>query len=211
MNAMKPTKARTQGGKRRAKKARSKFDIAETPKREKSGRAYRAPDQTDARADQLKARCRQRGIPTTTENRRAMSAPWNGMPEGKAIDGVIGEQAQQRLWNASQHMVKTWITYYRAHTIPSPYAKCMSILAPTDAMEADASTPPRDDRTDEERQRASVTAKMQVEGWLGRISAFAASECKQVVLGGREVKDEAGLLAALRVVADGLDGKFQRR
>ena len=212
MNDMtKPTKARTQGGKRRAKKARNKFDIAETPKREKSGRAYRAPDQTDARAGQLKARCRQRGISTGADNRRKMSAPWNGMAEGAAIESVKGEQAQQRLWNASQHMVRTWTVYYRAHAMPPPYAKCMSILAPTDAMEADASTPPRDDRTDEEKQRASVTAKMQVEGWLGRISAFAASECKQVVLGGRDVKDEAGLLAALQVVADGLDGKFSRR
>lgn len=205
---MKITKAKSKGARKAAKKARGQFDLAETPKREKSGRSYRAPDQTDARADQLKARCRQRGLTANAENRRKMSAPWNGLPEGAAIENASGEEARQRLWSASQHILKTWLAYYRAHGMPSPYAKCMSILAPTDAMEADASTPPRDDRTDEEKQRASVSAKMQIEGWLGRISAFAAGECKQVVLGGRDVKDEAGLLAALRVVADGLDGKF---
>lgn len=211
MNDMtKPTKARTQGEKRRAKKAKNvtPFDLAETPRKQPNGRARRTEAQGDPRTDQLDARCRQHGEKPTSETRRKMLAPWNGFPEGAAIETATGEAAKQRLWNASQHMVKTWTVYYRAHTMPSPYARCMSILQPTDEMQADAASPALDERDDAEKQRDSVTAKMRVEGWLGRISAFSARECKQVVLNGRDIKDAAGLLAALRVVADGLDGRF---
>lgn len=201
------TKAKSKGARKAAKKARGQFDLAETPRKQSDGKTRRSRADKDARTDQLDARCRQRGEAPSADARRKMLAPWNGFPEGAAIESARNEAAKQRLWSASQHILKTWLAYYRAHGMPSPYAKCMSILVPPDRNEADASTPPRDDRTDAEKQRASVSAKMQVEGWLGRISAFAASECKQVVLGGRDVKDEAGLLAALGVVADGLDGR----
>lgn len=213
MNAMmdKPTKAISKAG-RRARKRESRavdpMGLAEVPRKQRNGRTHRTPEDRDHATDALAARCRQMGKPPTPENLRDMRAPWWGCHAGIAI-GKADLTHDQRLilWDASQHMLKVWQGYYRAIGHVGRYPKCMSILAPANAMQADASSPPLDDRTEPEKYRAAVSAMMRVEGFLGRISATAAAECKRAVLDDQPVQDAPGLLAGLRVVADGMAGR----
>jgi len=222
MNAMieKPTKAVSKA-KRRARKRESRhaadpMALAPVPRREKDGRKHRTAEDRDAATEALQARCRQAGKVPTADAMRDARSPWWGCEAGKVIgglspkrDGAKDGEPDQRLalWDAAQHMRRVWASYYAATGMPGRYPKCMGILAPTDRLEADASSPPMDTRTDDEKYRAAVSAMMRVEGFLGRISAVSASECKRVVLDDQHCHDAPGLLAGLRVVADGMAGR----
>ena len=158
--------------------------------------------------EQLIARCRQRGLEPTAENLRRMKSPWAVAPEAEAIEMEATEHGQQRLWTASQHMLKTWLAYHRAIGAPCPYPRCAGILSPTDATHADAASPPADLRTDQEKYNGAISAKMRVEGWLGCIAKSCGSEAKSVILSGNTCRDVAGLHAALRIIADGISGRL---
>ncbi len=103
-------------------------------------------------------------------------------------------------------MRRVQIAYDRAIGAPDRHAKCLRLLVPIDALSTDAETPPLDERTDEERQRAATSAMMRLEGWLGYTDKAARSEALRVVVDDAEVRDHAGLLSALLCVADGLSG-----
>ena len=207
----KPTKAvskRQRRARKRESRAVDPLGLAPTPRREKDGREYRKPAARAADTEALQARCRQAGKKATPEAMRDMRAPWWGCQAGIIIGNAdLTHDQRLTLWDAAQHMRRVWASYYRAIGIAGRYPKCMSILAPPDRMEADAASPPLDTRTDEERQREATSAMMRVDGLLGRISAIAASECKRVVLDDQQCFDAPGLLAGLRVVADGMSGR----
>lgn len=214
MNVMieKPTKAVSKA-KRRARKreARTTADpmaLAPVPRKQANGRTHRTPEDRDAATEALQARCRQAGKVPSADAMRDARSPWWGCEAGKVIGNADATHDQRLiLWDAAQHMRRVWASYYAATGMPGRYPKCTGILAPTDRIEADAASPPLDTRTDEERQRAAVSAMMRVDGFLGRISAVAASECKRVVLDDQPCHDAPGLLDGLRVVADGMAGR----
>ena len=207
----KPTKARTKGQRRARKRdlRDNPMALPQIPRREKDGRAHRTTAERDAAHETLLARCRRAGLPPTAANIRDMRAPWWGCEAGRVI-GAADMADDQRLayWDAIQHMRRVWQEYYRVIGSAGRYPKCMSILAPVDAMQADATSPPLDTRTDEEKQRSAVAAMMRVEGWLGRVASIAAGECKRVVLDDQPAHDAPGVIAGLCGVAEGLAGRI---
>jgi hypothetical protein len=216
MNAMidnpKPTKARSKRqriARKRERRAVDPMGLAATPRREKDGRTHRTTAERDAATEALQARCRQAGKAPTPDAMRDARLPWWGCQAGVVIGNAdITHDQRLTLWDAAQHMRRVWASYYRAIGIADRYPKCMGIIVPPDRTETDAASPPLDTRTDEERERAAVSAMMRVEGFLGRISAIASSECKRVVLDDQPCHDAPGLLAGLRVVSEGISGKF---
>ena len=123
---------------------------------------------------------------------------------------ILTEPEHQRadLWNAAQHARKTQAAYDRAIGAPSRHAQCLHILAPVDAMQADAASPAPDDRSVEDRVRDATRAQMQVEGWIGHTDARAISAYRQAVINDPDgpVRDWPGVLACLQCIAEGLRG-----
>lgn len=111
------------------------------------------------------------------------------------------------MWDAIQHMRRVVTAYDAAIGAPRRHAVCLRLLVPIEEMAADASTPPLDERTPEERQRQSVASYMLLEGWLGRTDKAAMGEAKRVVWDDGEARDVLGLLSALRCVVDGMNGR----
>lgn len=165
------------------------------------------PPQPDLQVDTLRARARILGMGSGEEVMRDMKSPWWGCAAGCAMARAIGDhQERLDLWDAIQHMRRVQMAYDRAMGSPSRHAQVLRMLTPPDTMEADASSPALDDRTDEERQRHAVSALMALEGWLGYTDKAARSECLRVVLDDALCVDPVGLLSALRCVSDGVKG-----
>lgn len=214
--------------KRAAKRARQDMDIAETPKKMKRGR-QRMAEIADAHkgADHgaLEARARKAGIDlanpkgktdkasrTEAMERRAeqlrdLRAPWHGCNAGRAMaSAVTGDRDKSELWTAICHIRKVQAAYDRAIGAPTRHAQCLRLLLPLEAMEADASSPPVDLRSDEEKQRQAVSAWMKVQGWLDHAKADAG-ECKRVVIDDERCRDPDALVRALQCVVDGIKGR----
>lgn len=205
------TKARTKAEKRRAAKGANPLglpEIAASKTREPNGRLSRAGQGRDQATETLKARCIQMGKEITPSNMRDMRAPWFGCVAGRVIgQKVMEERERDALWTAIQHMRKVVTAYDAAIGAPRRHAICLRLLAPADGMSADASSPPLDARTPEEKVRAATTALMALEGWLGYADKAAASVAKRVVLEDGYCGDEDGLIQALRCVSDGIKGR----
>lgn len=138
---------------------------------------------------------------------RAFLDPLWGDSVGRLI--LTGPEHQRAdLWNAAQHARKTQAAYDRAIGAPSRHAQCLRILAPVDAMQADAASPAPDDRSLEDRVRDATRAQMQVEGWIGHTDARAISAYRQAVINDPDgpVRDWPGVLACLQCIAEGLRG-----
>lgn len=161
----------------------------------------------DERRTALEARCRVFGLPDTSDGLRASVAPLWGCSVGRLI---LTEPEHHRadLWNATQHARKTQAAYDRAIGAPSRHAQCLRILAPVDAMQADAASPAPDDRSVEERVRDATRAQMQVEGWIGHTDSRAVSAFRQAVINDPDgpVRDWPGVLACLQCITEGLRG-----
>ena len=73
---------------------------------------------------------------------------------------ILSEPEQRRpdLWNATQHARATQLAYDRAIGAPNRHATCLRILAPSEAMHADASSPAPDYRTDDDKYRQAISA-----------------------------------------------------
>lgn len=200
-------------------------------KREPNGRIqrdFKAEREFEAQENNLRARCSEIGWKPTPANLFAMRPPMAGCNAGRAImlhtmneaamrahfpdldfaeRGKAALELRQDLFNAVTHMRRVQAVYERAIGAPSRYAKSLQILLPVDEMHADASTPPLDTRTDEERLRSATSAYMAIQGWLGYVDNAAASECKAVCLDDARVRDSAGLVLALLAIADGCAGR----
>lgn len=192
--------------KRRKKQAADPFALAPVERREKSGRKQREPADRDPSIIALEVRCNQAQRAVTPEAIREMRAPWWGCNAGKAIASLHPDE-RAHLWDAICHMRRVITAYDRAIGAPSRHAVCMRLLAPVDALEADASSPPLDERTEAEKQRQAVSALMALEGWLGYADKQAASEAKRVVWDDGAVADRNRLLNALRCASDGMRGQ----
>ena len=209
------TKAQTKTEKRRRRRARKAeehllvhdpFALAEVPRREPNGKPSRA-EKAGADRPALIKRASMMDKPITDATIRDMRAPWYGCNAGRAIAAWSDhDHERERLWQAVCHMRRTVAAYDRAIGAPNRHAQCMRLLVPLEAMQADASSPPLDDRTPEEKQRQAVTAWTQMHGWLTYADRIAAGEALRVVIDDGEVKDQRGLMSALFCVYEGLQG-----
>ncbi len=194
---------------RRKKEAKAKADpfaLAPIERREPNGRGQRDAIDRDPSIPALMVRCRIAAKDVNQDNLRDMRAPWNGCNAGQAI-ADLGKDERDYLWTAICHMRRVIVAFDNAIGAPSRHAKCANIIAPVDAMEADASSPPLDERTEAERQRHATSALMALEGWLGWCDKADAWQAKRVVWDDMRVTDKPGLLSALRSVSDGLRGQ----
>lgn len=189
----------------------------------------------DADVPALEARCRHAGIevitvPPRPENAeddtrearkqrhraqldrsaqlRDMRAQWRGCEAGRALASVVqAEGLRAVLWDSIQHMRRTVLAYDRALGAPNRHAACLRIMLPTETMQADATTPAADPRTDEERYHQAINAWMAMHGWLGHVDARAASIALRTVVEDLPCRDPAALVRALHCVADGIAGR----
>ena len=172
------------------------------PKDSRRGRAE------DARKTALQARCRVFASADSPKDESAFSDPRWGCSVGRLI---LTEPEHRRadLWNATQHARATQLAYDRAIGAPNRHAQCLRILAPVDAMQADAASPAPDDRSVEERVRDATRAQMQVEGWIGHTDSRAVSAFRQAVINDPDgpVRDWPGVLACLQCIVEGLRGE----
>ena len=220
------TKARTQAQRRRDKKAAKVtdgFDIAPVKRRAAQGRERM--DQIEADRPAMAARARQSGVDlakpencATRDDRaaarerlgkqmRELRAPWNGCNAGRAMASIVkADTSRQDLWTAIQHMRRVQAAYDRSIGAPNRHAQCLRLLAPVDAMEADATSPPLDTRSDEDRARQAVAAWRQVQGWLDH-AKDAAGMCKRVVIDDDTCRDASAMVRALHCVVDGIKGR----
>lgn len=179
--------------------------LAPTPRRQPNGQLARPAD--NAQLNSLRTRAAQNGLTATDASLRDMRAPWWGCQAGKAMAATITSNDDRlALWDAIQHMRRVIIAYDMAIGAPSRHAKCLAILAPTPAMEADAESPPIDDRDEAERQRHAVSALMKLESWLGYTDSAAAGQAKRAVWDDCEVYDAKAMIRALWCVSDGIRG-----
>ena len=142
------------------------------------------------------------------KDERAFLDPLWGCSVGRQIL-TLPEAQRAVLWTATQHARKTQAAYDRAIGAPSRHAQCLSILAPVEAMQADASSPAPDNRSLDERVRDATRAQMQVEGWIGHTDSRAVSAFRQSVINDPDgpVRDWPGVLACLQCIAEGLKGE----
>lgn len=204
----------SKAARRRIKKARGAegaadpFAIAPVPAREASGRISRIGRDRDPAAETLKARCRQMGKDATKKNIWDMRAPWWGCNAGRAMATAVADDAERaELWDAICYMRRAVTSYDAVIGAPHRHAVCLRLLVPVPALEADAQTPPLDERTPQERQVDAVATYMRVEGWLGWADRVASSEAKRAVWDDAPVGHAGHLVAALRCVADGMFGR----
>ena len=115
------------------------------------------------------------------------------------------------LWDAIQHMRQVYAAYDASICAPKRFATCLAILAPTEAMEADAASPPLDTRTDEDRVRAARSAFQALQGWLRRLDRRATVEAIRVVINDERCRDPAAMVRALHCVVDGIKGRNMQR
>ena len=120
---------------------------------------------------------------------------------------VADPQDRPDLWDAIQHMRRVVATYDREIGAPTRHAQCLRLLAPVDAMEADAASPAPDDRDDETRMRDAVRGYNGLMGQIAQIERITRRRALAVVLDDDLCFDATGLVEVLRVVSDGIKGR----
>lgn len=183
--------------------------LAPIKRRGKQGRARMAEIKADpaAQTESLKARARILGKTATRAALADLRAPWWGCNAGRAMAEVAPEADRPDLWDAIQHMRRVVAAYDREIGAPGRHAKCLRLLAPTDAMEADASSPAQDDRSDEDRMRAAARAYNLLMGWVAPIDRITRRRALAVFLDDDLCFDAAGLVMVLQAVSDGIKGR----
>ncbi|MFE3839463.1 hypothetical protein [Pseudogemmobacter sonorensis] len=176
------------------------------PRKQPNGRTYREPAQRDPQADMLKARCRRWG--SSQRDWRDMRDPWWGCEAGGAMAKAAPRHDDRtRLWGAICHMRKVVAAFDAVMGAPRRHAQCLRLLLPIEAMEADASSPAPDDRSDEQKQDDAVMAYQWLGEWLGRAGPAAQSEAERVVLDDQRPADVGLLLSALHHISDGITAR----
>ena len=192
---------------RRRRKARSAFDIADIPKRDKSGcyveRTRQQPSDPEPQRVAIEARIRQTGM--TPEQ---ASSEMAGCAVGRRLMlDHIGDRAD--LWQAVKHMRRVIVAYDRSIGAPSRHAQCLRIMLPTERLEASASSPAPDLRDPEARDRQAVAAWTALKGWLSNADYAAQEACTRAVVDEPDepISDWTGVVLALRCVAEGMRGQ----
>lgn len=158
----------------------------------------------------IESRMCRMGLRDTPENRAIARDPMQGCAVGRAIIAAkLPQQESNALWQAVGHARKAYVTFDRAIGAPNRHAQCLRILQPVDAMQADAASPETDTRSAEERYRQSVSCQMRVVQWIGHCDNPAQQAFLRAVIDepDMEAKDWPGILACLRCICEGLDGK----
>lgn len=137
---------------------------------------------------------------------RDLRAPWHGCNAGRAMADNTPEGERQRLWSAICHIRKVWTDFDRAIGAPRRHAVCLRLMAPTEALAADSASPPLDLRTDEEKSRDAIKTMRKLQGWLRQAGA-AAGMCVGVVVDDERCRHPQQLVAVLKVIAKGIDGR----
>lgn len=195
--------------KRRKGKARISLPGGESVAQQMdTGRPRNGPS---AHTEALQARCRVFGLPDTPDGLRASSDPLMGCSVGRLLRDQP-EASRSQLWDAVYHARRTQAAYDRAIGAPSRHAQVARILAPVDAMHADASSPAPDFRSPEEKVRQDTAAQMRVETWIGHCDNRAVSAFKHAVINDPDgpVVDWQGVLNCLSCIVEGLAGQEVR-
>lgn len=197
---------------RRQRKKAAAITLAGQPPIPQPVRAGRRSDLEAARSAHetaLSARARHLGRPSTDEGLKAVSGPEYGCAVGAAIMADQIDAGQQSdLWQAVCHIRRVWLAYDRAVGAPSRHAKCLRILAPTEAMEATASSPAPDMRSPEDRERQAVAAWMALRGWMAHADHAAQSAAIAHIVDVVEapLRDYQAVKRALLCVVEGIKG-----
>jgi len=155
---------------RRRKKARNSiFDLADTPKREASGRPQRASTRAEREPDGvvLQARARRMGKGKASDMNVTMLSEDAGM----AICDICAEDQAKRLWDLHIALTSAEVRYHKSIGV-SPHPKCAKIEMMQERFETRADDKP-DLRTEEERDRQAQTAWMH---WQGQLGCLLATE-----------------------------------
>ena len=159
----------------------------------------------------ISARVRRLGLPENEASRSLVQSQMAGCQVGAALmsDKGLPSHEVAELWDAVMHMRKVVVAYGRAIGAPGRHAQCMRILAPTQAMHADAESPPLDTRDDAAKERAATAAWSALHGWLQHADRAAQSACLRCVVDEPDapIGDWHGVILALRCVVDGRKGR----
>ena len=164
------TKARTQGAKRRAKREKSQFDLADIPARQPDGRRRPTRQERDPTETAITARARQVGEQITRETITALRDPVLCDPAGHAIWLECQGQERKALGDILHDLTRAYVSQCRAIGI-NPFAKCGKVEYMPDRFEARDDDRP-DLRTPEERYRAAIRAWSQWHGRVGSIPTY---------------------------------------
>lgn len=172
------------------------FALAPSSKREGNGRLSRSGKPRDPMIETLKARCRRWGFPSGRW--REMRDPWWGCEAGGAMAlDVLDREDRAKLWDAICHMRRVITDFDRAIGAPNRHARCLRLLLPLDALEADSTSPPPDGRTDREREDSAVMNLQWLEEWLGRAGHEPMMEACRAVWDDQRPRNVGAMLAAL--------------
>lgn len=191
----------SKSARKRAKRNRISLSGGETvnaPRGQGMRAAQVAPD-----VEPLKARAIRNSLANPADAR----LPWFGCVAGQAMAGAVSKHADRLpLWDAIQHIRRTVAAYDRAMCAPSRHAKVARILSPVSAMESDASSPPLDERSDEQKQDHAEEAISRLYEALRGVDDDTAADCLRVVAEDAPCRSPAGLVAALGCVAGMMAG-----
>ena len=152
-----------------------------------------------ARAKHLEAA----GVEKPSDLARSQMA---GCEAGKALLSDQGaKEDRAALWQAVTHIRRVWVAYGRAIGAPNRYAQCLRVLLPTEQFEVSAASS-YDDRPQEDKDRAAVSAYMQTHGWLMRGHARDMQACIGCVVDDQPGHDWQSVKRALYLVSNGMSG-----
>lgn len=142
-----------------------------------------------------------------TSPEQHVTSPMAGCVVGRLLlaDDIEPEDRDD-LWRAVCHIRRTWVAYGRAIGAPNRYAQCLRILLPADQFTVSPESPAFDDRPQDERDRAAVSAFQRTHGWLMRGSARDLQACIGAVVDDQPGHDWQAVKRALSLVSRGLSG-----
>ena len=171
------------------------------------------PEQQAAnRRTVMEQRCKAMGWEVNEANCDLARSDYLGCNAGRALHD-LDKQNRDELWEIVQRIRSTYARYWSIHGLPSPFAKGASMaVVPegfgSDGVEIDVSPSEYDDRTIEEKSRASTNAMMSIDGAL--TVAGRARELKEILLLDYPVTDRPHFVRAMLGVEAHLRGEEKR-
>lgn len=210
----KTKRERIERAKRRAAEVGLVPTLAPIKPQRRRGRPRKREAEThgeDVRSLEVRARHAGVSLPKDTEARekvlRDLRAAWHGCLAGRTMARAADHDRERAdLWDAIQHIRRTQAAYDRSIGAPNRHAQVLRLMAPLDGMQADATTPPIDLRSDVERAEQARRAMKVLQSWL-RLAGAAAGPAMAMVVDDQRGCTSAMLMRTLRIVSDGIRGK----